>query len=201
MRSPTTRSRTGSTAIPRTSLYERGDVRRRRQGVDGQGLVVAARRGADRPGEGRRHLGRGHGGVDRPAGRLEDGARLQRGLRQEDQQPMDLGWALRRLLPRPREPPPAALDPQPRPARPALVHRLALLLQPGRHLHGHAAGLPAPALPPRPHGLDRLEGTRQPVASALARVGAARRDGLPRRLPLRHERARVERHRRRPARG
>ena len=125
---------------------------------------------------------------------------LRRRLRPEDQQPLDLGLALRRLLPRPRQPAAPALDPQPRPARPALVRRLALLLQPGRDLHRDAARLPADALPAGPHGLDRLEGPRKPHPAAVARLGAARRDGLPGRLSLRDEPAGVERDRRRPRR-
>ena len=54
---------------------------------------------------------------------------------------LDLGLPRRRLLPRARQPAATAVG-QPRPARPALVQRLAVLLQPGRGVHGHAARLP-----------------------------------------------------------
>ena len=49
-----------------------------------------------------------------------------------------------------------------------------------------------------PHGLDRRgRAAGRPGSAALADLAAAGRDGLPRRLPLRHEPARVERDRRR----
>ena len=77
------------------------------------------------------------------------------GGRQINSAPVWLGFCLLFLLGlgdlrRPLQPA------QPRPARPALVHRLALVLQPRRHLHERAAGLPAAPLPARPHGLEHV---------------------------------------------
>ena len=71
------------------------------------------------------------GGLDRAAGRLEDGARRRRRVRrQDDQQPLVWLGFCARLPARPRRPAPAALAAQPRPARAALVLGLALVLQP-----------------------------------------------------------------------
>ena len=84
----------------------------------------------------------------------------------------------------------AALDAHARPARAALVRRLACVLQPRRGVPERAARRPAARLPARAHGVDRLPATaaagRQ--RARLARLGARRRDALPRRLPRRAER-------------
>ena len=84
-------------------------------------------------GDGRRRERRRHRGVDRPAGRVEDGARLQgRVRRRQDQQPVDLGRVLRRLPRRARRLPAAALAAEPRPDHAALADGVALVLQPRR---------------------------------------------------------------------
>ena len=140
--------------------YPRGrqvdaDLRQGDEALDDQGLGRSRRRGRDR--EGGRHERRGHRGLDRAAGGLEDGARLPRRLRRAaDQQRPGLARLLPALPARARRPAPAAQPAQPRPARAALVHRLALVLQPRRHLHERAAGLPAAPLPARPHGLEHV---------------------------------------------
>ena len=133
--------------------------RRLRQGdeaLDDQGLGRPRRRGRDRarsttraarsprPGPGRRWRGRWRAATPAPSAGGE----------------INSAAGLARLLPalpaRARRPAPAAQPAQPRPARAALVHRLALVLQPRRHLHERAAGLPAAALPARPHGLEHV---------------------------------------------
>ena len=76
--------------------------------------------------------------------------------------------------------------------------RLALVLQPRRHLHQRPAGLPAAALPARADGLERVAraaGHRR--GPGLADLAAGGRDGLHGRFPRRPERARLERDRRR----
>ena len=60
--------------------------------------------------------GAGHRSVDRPAGRLDDGARLRGLVRPEDQRALDLVAARGDLLRRPRQPSPPALDAKPRSA-------------------------------------------------------------------------------------
>ena len=109
--------------------------------MDGARLVGGRRRDRDRQGR-RRHRRRDRG-VDRPAGRLEDGARLRRRLRrQEDQQPR-VWLGLCAVVPaRARRLAAAARACAPRPARAALVLGLALVLQPRRRLHERAARLP-----------------------------------------------------------
>ena len=85
------------------------------------------------------------------------------GGRQINSVPIWLGL-LRDLPARARRPPPPAQRAEPRPARPALVLGLALVLQPRRHLHERAARVPADALPARAHGLGRA-GAAGPASS------------------------------------
>ena len=89
-----------------------------------QGLVGRGRPG--RAGRRRGHDGAGHRGVDRAAGRLEDGARPRRRIRRED--PAE-AVRLARLLPglpaRAGRPPQTALGAEPRPARASRLHGLA----------------------------------------------------------------------------
>src|SRR5581483_3942013 len=137
-------------------------------------------------------------GVDRPAGRVEDGARLARGVRrQADQQLPGVARVLRPLPARPRRLAPPARAAEPRPADAALVLRLALVLQPRRRVRGDAARLPRPLLGGRALPLDRPAQPAAPVPRGLAGLAARRGDGLRRRLPRRPERAGVERDRRR----
>ena len=154
--------------------------------------------GRDRDRSRRRRDRRRHRGLDRAAGRLEDGPRLERRLRRaRDQQPPDLARPLRDLPDRARRLPEAADDAEPRPRRAALVLGVALVLQPRGHLHGRAARVSADGVPAREDGLvglARWARARAPgVAGLAARVG----DGLPRRIPHRPQRAQLERHRRR----
>ena len=60
------------------------------------------------------------------------------------------------VLPRARKSPPPALAAQPRSPRPALVRRLARLLQPGLGLHSAPLAVPPLAVPPRSACVDRL---------------------------------------------
>ena len=182
--------------------YRKGEPRDRRdlrQGtarLGGGGVVERRRPDRNRPRR-RQHRG-GDRGLDRPAGRMEDGARRRRRLRREaDQQPADLARLLRDLPPRARRSPPSAQRPEPRPARAALVLGLALVLQPRRHLHERAARLSADALPPRADGLVRLARRAGRFSRRLADLAARRRHGLPGRVPHRAQRARLERDRRR----
>ena len=76
--------------------------------------------------------------------------------------------------------------------------RLALVLQPRRHLHQRAARLPADALPARANGLERVaRAPRHRLGPGLADLGARGRDGVHGRLPHRPERPHLERDRRR----
>ncbi len=96
----------------------------------------------------RRRRRPGDRGVDRPAGRLADGARATRRVRREAPHLLaGVARALRGLPPRARRPAPPALAANARPAGAALVRRLARVLQPRRGLpqrvaRGAAARLP-----------------------------------------------------------
>ena len=81
---------------------------------------MVGRGGPDRGRGGRGHDRAGRRGVDRAAGRLEDGAR-RRGVvrRQDPPEAVRLARVLPRLPSRPRRPPSAALDAEPRSARAA----------------------------------------------------------------------------------
>ena len=73
------------TRYPTSGRTDRRAVQQGLSLLAGQRLVGQGRR--DRDGPRRRRVGEGHGGVDRAAGRVEDGARLRRRVRrQEDQQ-------------------------------------------------------------------------------------------------------------------
>ena len=65
----------------------------------------------------------------------------------------------------------------------ALADRVALVLQPRRHLHGGAALLSRAALGRRARHLDRRHRTRLAVTAAVARLAAARRRRVPHGLP------------------
>ena len=107
--------------------------------------------GADRRRGGRGHDRAGRRGVDRAAGRLEDGARRRGVVRREDPpEAVRLARVLPRLLPRSRRPPSAALDAEPRSARAPRVHGLARLLRPRRDLPQRPARLPRARVPARP---------------------------------------------------
>ena len=107
-----------------------------RQGVVGRGR-------ADRGGDGRGHDRARDGGVDGAAGRMEDGARPRRRVRREDAPSLvRLARLLPRLPGRARRPAPAALGPEPRPARAPRVHGLARLLRSRRDLPERPARLP-----------------------------------------------------------
>ena len=154
--------------------------------------------GRDRDRSRRRRDRRRHRGLDRAAGRLEDGPRLEQRLRRTpDQQPPDLARPLRDLPDRARRLPEAADDAEPRPRRAALVLGLALVLQPRGHLHGRAARVSADGVPAREDGLVGLARWARARASGVAGLAARIGDGLPRRIPPRPQRARLERHRRR----
>ena len=175
-------------ALPEEEPGHPGDLRRPVRGLGREGVVGAGGRDRDRPG--RRHHRHRHRGLDGAAGGVAHGAgRPGRVRRQEDQQPRGLARLLRRLPDRPRRPSPAAQPPQPRPARAAVVLRLALVLQPRPDLHQRAARLPGSRLPARTHALDRHP---RPAAAhlspALAGVAARRGDRLHVRLQGRAER-------------
>ena len=71
--------------------------------------------------------GRRDRGLDRAAGRVEDGAGVRRRVRrQDDQRALGLARVLRGLPARPREPAPAAVAAEPRPARAARRSRRPL---------------------------------------------------------------------------
>ncbi len=198
------------------SLSGQGPHGRRGVPQEDAGLARARLVGQGR-GDRHRHCRRPHGprrrGVDRPAGGVEDGARLRRGVRRQDaQRGRRLARVLRGIPARARRLPPAVLAAQPRPARPAVLLDLAALLQRRRHLHERSARVPAARLPARAHGLDRFPGpARGGRPAALAGLGPGGGDRLPRRVqdraqrhPARAERDRrrlLRRHRRAPDRG
>ena len=80
--------------------------------------------------------------VDRLPGRLEDGARLLGRLRPQAQRPLRLPAALRALPGRAGRLAAPLAGRHPRPARPARLRRLPLLLQPGRDRRLGAAQYP-----------------------------------------------------------
>ena len=85
-----------------------------------------------------------------------------------------------------------------RSARAALVLGLAVVLQPRRHLRGDAARVPAAALAARCAASGSRAMTGRRAAPRCGRCGCSlAATGVPRRLPRRAERARVERDRRR----
>ena len=135
--------------------------------------------------------------VDRRPGGLEDGARVLGRLRAQAQRPLRLPAALRDLPARPGRL--AALAPgrQPRPAGPARLRRLPLLLQPGRDRGLGAAAVPGAALPTRAGAVDRLARSRRGAAAGLAGDLAAGRGPVPDGLPGRPQRRRLGRDRRR----
>ena len=177
--SRTARSPRGSTAIRRTAGRPTRATRRA-AGRSGSGGARPAR---SRPGRVDDRQRRGHGGVDRPAGRLEDGARLLRRVRRErDQQRRHLARLLRGLPARPRGLPAASQRPQPRPAGAALLLGLAPLLQPRPRLHQRPARLPAARLPTGADGLERLRagGSRPgPRPSGRSGCSSPRRSSSP----------------------
>ena len=175
-------------ALPREGPLDRRDLRQEVAGLGREGLVGQGR--GDRFGTRRRRERFRPRGVDGAAGRVEDGARLLGRVRRDgDQQHLGLARVLRRLPDRARQPAPAALLAKPRPDRAALLLRLPLVLQRGRHLHQRSARVPADVLPRRPPDLDRLAaGGGKRVSARLAGLAARRRDGLPRRLPDRDQR-------------
>ena len=153
-------------------LPHRGQLRRREgdphllRGQQGR----RGRRDRRGPGAGGRRQRPDHRGAHRPAGRVDDGARLRRGVRARDQPAGDLAVALR-ALPDPAAaadaPAPAGLVAHARPAGAAVVRRLADLVQPGRDLHLGAPAVPADGLPRPPARLDR----RRPRARGAPRAG------------------------------
>src|SRR3954452_11581659 len=104
----------------------------------------------DRAGARRRRHRRRARGVDRPAGRVDDGARLRRGLRTQGQRALRLDPAADPVRRAVRRPAPPVSHAPPGPARAVLVQRLAGLLQPREHQRVGPAQLPAAALPARP---------------------------------------------------
>ena len=84
-----------------------------------------------------------------------------------------------------------------RPVRARLAVGLAVVLQPRPHLRGDAARVPAARVGARALHLDRQRRSSVARRRGVARVAAARDDGVSRRLPHRAQRARVERDRRR----
>ena len=142
--------------------HDVGRLQGRLANVGGQGVV--GRGGADRGRGGRGHDGAGRRGVDRAAGRLEDGARGRGVVRRQDPpEALRLGRVLPPLPSRSREPPSAALDAEPRSARAPRVHGLARVLRPRRDL------------PQRPARLPRARCTCSVVGYGSASAGADRR--------------------------
>ena len=182
--------------LPEQGPRHRRDLRQGSARLAGRRLVELGRR--DRDGTRRRRDGRRHRGLDRAAGRLEDGPRRERRLRRaRDQQPPDLARPVRDLPDRARRLPQAADDAEPRPRRAALVLGLAVVLQPRRHLHGRPARVSADGLPARADGLVGVARRARARAAGVAGLAARLGDGLPRRVPHRPERAQLERDRRR----
>ena len=149
--------------------------------------------------------------VDRLPGRVDDGARLSRRVRQARQRAVHLAAAVPPVHPAVLRLPPALLAAAPRPARAAVLLGLARLLQPRPHLRLGSARLPAAAVSAGAHAraAPARAGMGSPptgrptrsftAAAAPARANAlacARRD-LPARLPHHAQRHRLERHRRR----
>ena len=117
------------------------------------------------------------GGLDRPTGRVDDGARRRRCIRrQDDQRHLAVARVLRALLRRARRPAQASLAAEPRPPRAAVVLDLASALQRGRDLLERAARLSAARLPARPLPLDRApRPAAARVRAGLAGLAARRR--------------------------
>ena len=136
----------------------------------------------------------GHGGLDRPAGGMEDGPRLPRRVRRQDaEQRPGVARIVRGLLHRACRPPPAAVGAEPRSARAAVVLDLAAVLQRRRHLHERTTGVSAARVPAGAHDVDRLSRPDRRVGAAgLAGLAAGSRDGFPRRLPDRAQRDAAE---------
>ena len=187
-------SRRLADAVPGQGPDVRRDVRQRGPTVDDQDLVGSRRR--DRGGHRLRPDRRGDRGVDRPASRVGDGARLTRRVRRHrDQRPVGLGRFLPRFPARPRRLEAAVLAPQPRSALPPVADGVALVLQPRQRLRRGAALLSVPRLGRGARDLDRDAQPRHARCAALAGLGADRRDDLPRRLQRRAQRRALERHR------
>ena len=117
--------------------------------------------------------------MDRLPGRLEDGPRLLGRLRRQPQLALRLRPALPDLPRRPLRLEALAARRQPRPRLPARLHRLPLLLQPGRHRGLGAAAVSAARLPPLPGALDRLPRQGGGDPAGLADGLAADRGALP----------------------
>ena len=132
-------------------------------------------------------------------GRVDDGARLRRGVRPGRQRAVDLAAAVRAVRAAVRAP--AAAAAAPRPGRAARVLGLLRVLQRVADRRLGPARLSAARLPARAHARDRV------LACARARAAAAAADApgerardrrrLPARRPLRAQRRRLERDRRR----
>ncbi len=173
----------------------------RRRGRDLEPLHRALRRRAlrrGRPGHRRRHDRQGDGGLHGPAGRMDDGARVQARVRPAHQRPDDLDRALRDLPDRTARLPAPALVAHARPADVARAVDLARVLQRGPGLLVGAPRLPPARLPARaarPHRrAQRAAADRREQPADLAAGGG--RD-LPDRLPRRARPLQLERHRRR----
>ena len=175
------------------------DLRRREEGVGGQGLVGSQGRRPDRARDRRRRRGAGgHGGLDGPPGRLDDGPRLRRELRQEDQRALDLVALC----------PPSSSSASPIFRRPLSLRNLDLLVLLSfsaswwffneADLHVGAARLSAARLPARAYGLAgntrTIDGA---VHAVLAGVAARRGDRFHARRPDQPEPRGVEHDRRR----
>ena len=128
--------------------------------------------------------------MDRLPGRLGNGARLLGRVRPLAELAVHLDPALPPLLRRPLRLAEAAADRQPRPAGPARLRRLPLLLQPGEHRALGAARLSGARLPAGAMPVDRLPRARVGAAADLADDVAAGRGALPDGLPGRAEHGR-----------
>lgn len=135
--------------------------------------------------------------MDRVPGGLEDGARVLRRLRAQAQRALRLPAALRALPDRAGRLAAALAGRQPRPAGPARLRGLALLLQPRRDRGLGAAPVPGLALPPGAGAVDRVPRSRRGAAAGLASRLDAGRGAVPDGLPGRPQPRRLGRDRRR----
>ena len=138
-------------------------------------------------------------GVAQPAGRGQARPRLRGRGRRQRQRGLDLDPALHPLRPAVLRSEATVPAPPPRPAGPALVLGLAVLLQQGRDRLVGAARLPGPRLPVRADADRRVPAARAGGPADPRGPDALARDrgGRPGRLPDRDERRRLagDRHR------
>ena len=153
----------------------------------------------DRPDLRQRRHRQGHRGVDRPAGRVDDGARLPGRLRAQGQLAVRVDRADDPLPRAVRRSAPAAAHAPPRPRGPLAFGVSVAFFNDANIDASVPLAYPLAALPARAHAVDRPapQPAPRPAAPARAGVVAGRRAALPRRLSHRAERRELQRDRRR----